>query len=452
MSGQMKVDFPPADDAVVRSVLTRFMHLEAQAKEKVAVATDKSENPEYLPWESLKYKKWLPEGFSAEEFWQLVKAIRSNELKKTPLVDEAGQPFLWCRLDRYDEFLHQLDMAMGGLHSRADHLGAKKQNRYYVDGLIEEAIASSQLEGAHTTRREALKIILESRDPADKHQRMIVNNHQAMQKIKHQWKDEALSVSLILDMHRLLTRDAIDNGHAGVFRKDEDGIIVQGQDNDEIAFIPPKMGCVARELKRFIDFANDDLGEAFIHPVIKAIMLHFYFAWLHPFCDGNGRMARCIFYWYLLRKGYAAFAYIPLSMRIKESPKQYGRAYLYSEQDDNDLTYFIDYNIRQLQLAKKDYEAYLVGRGEQEEEEKKIEIGGDYKFNGRQQQLIRHYMKDAQARTNVSSYSKVNQVTPVTAGRDLKYLEENGLVRSEKRGRNVFYYATDKLRQLVVDT
>ncbi len=451
MSGQMKVEFPPADDAAALKIVTRFLALEPEARKKTALGLYKSENPEYLPWESLKYKNWLPDGFTAEEFWQLIRAIRVNEFKKTPLSDEKGQPFVWCRLDRYDEFLHQLDMAMGGLHSRADHLGAKKQNHYYVDGLIEEAIASSQLEGAHTTRREALKMILESRDPADKHQRMIVNNHQAMQKIKHQWKDESLSLTLILDMHKLLTRDAIDNGHSGVFRKDEDGIVIQGQDSDEIAFVPPKMDCVEREIKNFIDFANDDLGESFIHPVIKAIMLHFYFAWLHPFCDGNGRMARCIFYWYLLRKGYAAFAYIPLSMRIKESPKQYGLAYLYSEQDHNDLTYFIDYNIRQLLLAKKDYEAYLAGQGDGVEETP-LTLRGDYHFNDRHLQLIRHYMKDKTARTNVSSYSKVNQVTPVTAGRDLKYLEENELVRSEKKGRNVFYYATDKLLGLVIES
>lgn len=448
MSGTIKLEFPKLTEAAGQDVLMRFFQHVREKKEDTLVALYRSENPEYLPWESLKYKDWVPDGFTAEEFWHAVKLWRSSDRMKTPLTDEGGQHFFWRRLDRYDEFLHRLDMAMGGMQYRADHLGPKKQNRYHVDALVEEAIASSQLEGAHTTRREALKMILESRDPVDKHQRMIVNNHQTMQKIKHQWKDEALSLTLILDMHKLLTRDAIDSGRPGVFREDGDGIIVQGRDNDEIAFIPPKMVFVRRALERFIDFANDELDIAFIHPVIKAIMLHFYFAWLHPFCDGNGRMARCIFYWYLLRKGYAAFAYIPLSMRIKDSPVQYARAYLYSEQDENDLTYFIDYNIRQLQQAKKDYEAYLAGKGERSEAQS-IKIDGPYQFNDRQTQLIRHYMKDKNARTNVSAYSKVYQVTPVTASRDLKYMEEQGLIYSEKKGRNVFYYPTDKMRALI---
>lgn len=450
MTGIIKLDFPRLDQEQGQKTLMRFLNIREQKEEAIG-AIVKSENPEYLPWESLKYKKWIPRGFTAEEFWHVVKFWRSNDMVKTPLKDADGTAFAWRRLDRYDEFLHQLDMAMGGMQYRADLLGAKKQNRYYVDALIEEAIASSQLEGAHTTRREALKMILESRDPVDKHQRMIVNNHQTMQKIKHEWKNEALSLPLILDMHKLLTRDAIDSGRPGVFREDGDGIIIQGRDSDEIAFIPPKMAFVKREMQRFIDFANDELHTSFIHPIIKAIMLHFYFAWLHPFCDGNGRMARCIFYWYLLRKGYTAFAYIPLSMRIKDSPVQYAKAYLYSEQDDNDLTYFIDYNIRQIQLARKDYEAYLIGKGERQEEDN-IKIDSPYKFNDRQMQLIRHYMKDKSARTNVSAYSKVNQVTPVTASRDLKYMEENGLIRSEKKGRNVFYYATDTMRDLIKDS
>lgn len=440
---------PKLDEKAEGSVLARLLSIRDEDGRHIGEALSKSENPEYLPWESLKYKDWIPKEFTAPEFWHLLQIWRQQSCIKTPLMDERRKKFVWRRLERYDEFLHKLDLSMGSMRRHSENLGHKKQNRYYVDALIEEAIASSQMEGAHTTRRDALKLILESRDPTDKHQRMIVNNHQTMQKIKHQWKDEALSLPLILDMHKLLTRDAIDNGHAGVMREDVDNIIIQGRDSDEIAFTPPKMECVNREILRFIDFANDELGN-FVHPIIKAIMLHFYFAWLHPFCDGNGRMARCIFYWYLLRKGYDAFAYIPLSVRIKDSPVLYANSYLYSEQDENDLTYFIDYNIRQIRLAKEDYETYLAGKGEREEEEKKIKIRGDYKFNERQKQLIRHYMKDAQARTNVSAYSKIYQVTPVTAGRDLKAMEADGLISSEKMGRNVFYYATDKLRALVL--
>jgi len=56
---------------------------------------------------------------------------------------------------------------------------------------------------------------------------------------------------------------------------------------------------------KLIEFANDEnITTGFIHPVIKAILLHFWIGYLHPFCDGNGRTARALFYWYLLKNDY----------------------------------------------------------------------------------------------------------------------------------------------------
>ncbi len=113
-------------------------------------------------------------------------------------------------------------------------------------------------------------------------------------------------------------------------------------------------------MEKLIQFSNDEPENAtFIHPVIKAIIIHFWIGYLHPFTDGNGRLARLLFYWYLIKEGYWAFVYLPISKAIKLSPKQYSMAYIYSEQDDNDMTYFIDYNIKKIKLAVREFKKYL---------------------------------------------------------------------------------------------
>jgi Fic family protein len=61
----------------------------------------------------------------------------------------------------------------------------------------------------------------------------------------------------------------------------------------------------------------------------------------HPFLDGNGRTARALFYWAAANNGYWLMEFISISQIIKQSPAQYGKSFLYSEYDENDVTYFI---------------------------------------------------------------------------------------------------------------
>ena len=66
-------------------------------------------------------------------------------------------------------------------------------------------------------------------------------------------------------------------------------------------------------------------------------------AYIHPFGDGNGRTARAIFYWSILRSGYWLFEYVSISKLIQEKRSDYDKAFIFTETDDFDLTYFIDF-------------------------------------------------------------------------------------------------------------
>ena len=145
-------------------------------------------------------------------------------------------------------------------------------------------------------------------------------------------------------------------------------------------------------------------------------------------------MARSLFYWYLWRKGYWHFSLLPISLLIKKSAKQYMNAFIYSEQDNNNLTYFIDYNLKKIQEAKKEFVDYVNRRSKRiERDERDYVLKDDYtkskaklKFNERQLKLLRYFMRKPNEKTNVSQHSHKHSVTKVTAVADLKYLKDNG--------------------------
>jgi Fic family protein len=107
------------------------------------------------------------------------------------------------------------------------------------------------------------------------------------------------------------------------------------------------------------------------------------------------------------------------------------------------LTYFIDYNIRKIIQAKKEFETYAERKWK--ENAKMTKLARDkYGLNDRQIQLLRYCYKNKDASASVTTHMKVNEVSRLTAAKDLKDLETNGFLSSKKIGRMVHYYATDK--------
>lgn len=407
----------------------------------------KTFQPEYLYWDKIK-NKTFPKNISKEEFWLLVKTIRKAQSMKSVIKDKSGNYFNWIKLPELEEFFHEIDLNTGGsLFISKKDVDEKNKQKLISRGVMEEAIASSQLEGANTTRKVAKQFLREGRKPRNESEQMILNSYKTMQLIESEYKNKKMGLDVILELHGIITKDinSIPEKERGVFRKDEDKIIIS--DSYEIYYEAPKMSFVKREFERFIKFANDDLSEPFVHPIIKAIMLHFWIGYLHPFTDGNGRLARAMFYWYLLKKDYWAFAYLPISKVIKESPIQYGNAYVYSEQDNLDLTYFVDYNIRKIKLSIKEFEKYLERKSKENLRMNKLSKT-KYSLNERQIQLLQYLYGDKNEKTSLNIHMNIYQVAKMTAIKDLKSLEELKFLTSKKQGRNVYYYATDKIGRL----
>jgi Fic family protein len=410
----------------------------------------KTSDAEYLYWDDFLYKEPSPKGISKESLWAVTKLMRKAQALPTPIRDTNGNFFTWSKLPYFEEFFHDLDMNTGGgLFVRSAEIDKANKQKLISRGIMEEAIASSQLEGAATSRQAAKKMLREGRKPKNSSEQMIVNSYFSMKSIEERYKDERMTFDLLLEMHGMITRDTLDSeSERPRLRQEGDPIVVSDDMDGTVYHEGPDIGFVKVELGRLIRFANDELEtERFIHPMIKAIMLHFWIGYLHPFTDGNGRLARLLFYWYLIRNGYWAFAYLPISKVIKRTPKQYIMAYVYSEQDDNDLSYFINYNIRKVKLAMREFLEYVKKQSEQNVSMRK-KYGMHYHLNDRQVHLLQYLHGDPDASTTLITHVNVNQVSRVTASKDLKDLVQKGFLVPTKRGRNVYYSGTEKIGKL----
>lgn len=401
----------------------------------------------YLHWHDFRHR--VPAGIDAQAAWAAVKLSRAAMLKPVGLQSESGQPFRFCLPDCAQTVIHKIDhlnAKLGCSVSSVSSMG--ESNAYLVESLMmEEAISSAQLEGATTTRKVAKQMLEKERPPVNDDERMIANNFLLMKLALHS-KDEPLSLELIRRFHGEATRSIEEhNSCPGEIRSNDD-IFVMGRDS-EIAHKPPAAARLPERLEALCLFANQNHdgheGRVFIHPAVKAIILHFMIGYEHPFNDGNGRTARGLFYWYMLKCGYWSFEYLSISALLKNSPMQYGESYLFTETDDFDLTYFVCHQLNVIQRAIDDFLQYIERKRRDflDVLELLAESGFNKNLNFRQIHLLKKVIRNPGRVFTSKEIKNDFDVSENTARTDLEKLYKLKLLGKSREGNTLFYIARD---------
>ena len=404
----------------------------------------------YYHWEELR-RRPPPEGFSSEEWWLGIKLSRRQGRRLLPFADVRGRPFSYVLTDEVYALLHQIDQqAAGRIGLPEDVVGSRDRHRYVVSSLMEEAIASSLLEGAATTRREARQLLRSGKPPSTTAERMVVNNYLTMQSIRHN-PQTPLTIEAVLDIHRVVTEGTMERPQdAGRMQlPGEERIDVGPQDDPDVVFhTPPPAEELPERMETLVAFANGEPPEPFVHPVVRAVALHFYLAYLHPFTDGNGRTARALFYRSLLRQGYWLAEYLSISRLLYRAPAQYGRAFLYTETDQADFTYFLLHQLDILRRSIEELRRYIEGKAAEVRRTEQA-LRGSRAFNHRQIDLLSSALRRPDEVYTIKSHQNTHGVTYPTAHSDLKELCEQGLLERRKSGREYrFYPAAERLQEL----
>ncbi len=412
------------------------------------------EKGRYLHWDKLRHLP-APEGLNAEQWWCSLKMARRNMYHQLPLLSKGGTAFQFAVPDQILRELHWLDRYAAGNIQTSDAItNTQTRNTYLIRSLIEEAINSSQLEGASTTRDVAREMIRQDRIPTDKSEQMILNNYQAMQFIRDM-KDEKLTSSMVFELHHILTRDTLNENEVGRFRENTDDIHVIDKATHKYLHTPPSADQLTERLQLLCDFANNDIesGNAFLHPVIKAIVLHFMLAYDHPFCDGNGRTARALFYWSMARQGYWLMEFVSISRVIKQAPVRYGKAFLFTETDDNDLSYFLIHQLDAVHQAVNDLNVFLDEKMQGVNEAERLLIDNPRlrgKLNFRQLALLRHALKHPRFSYVVQEHQRSHGVSYDVARKDLLNMSDKlNLLIKTKQGKRYYFVAPHDLKQRI---
>ncbi|KLT70580.1 Fic family protein [Flavobacterium sp. ABG] len=375
-------------------------------------------NDDYLYWDKVKYKT---KSIEPEQYWNAVKLSRS--FNKQNILFGTYQ-FNFNVTDYILRLLHHFDLNIGGNLGSNVGITETDKNKFLISSIMEEAISSSQMEGANTTRKAAKEMIQKERKPKNKSEQMIMNNYATMKYIV-QHKNDDLTPEKLLFIHRLIANNTLDSiEEEGKFRENND-IYVVNYSNSEIVHIPPKKEEIELIMNDLCVFFNEE-QKTFIHPIIKGIIIHFMIGWIHPFTDGNGRTARALFYWYMLKKGYWLTEYLTISTIIKDTKTQYEKAFLYSEIDQNDLTYFITYHIKTMEkafIALKEY----ISRKQKEviQAAKFVKIPN---VNDRQAQILKILNEDSDRVLSSKEMENRFGISNFTARSDLNNLESLGFL------------------------
>ncbi len=395
-------------------------------------------NERYLHWDEIRYRVDADKALGT---WAVMKLLRSNNLMS---IDICGLKLKYSLLSSFLEMLHHIDMDSAG-YVTMENPGEKNVKKYVISSLMEEAIASSQLEGAATTRKDAKKMLRTQRKPSNISELMIFNNYLAMEHIT-KTQDRKMDIDLILEIHKTITSGTLHEGSEweGRFREDNETVVGDTSREDVVFHIPPKYDRIPGLIQELCDFINND--DEFIHPIIKGIIIHYLIGYIHPFVNGNGRVARSLYYWYVMKKGYWLMEYTSISRIIKKSQTRYGLAYQYSETDDYDLTYFIRFNLSCIENAVDDLRAYIERKNEELNKiYETVESNKELSFN--EMTILKDYSREYTPFT-IKELSNRYVISYQTARNYVGHLNELGYIKPVYKERKAVLYSVSDDKKL----
>lgn len=403
--------------------------MDTNAKELI----EKFSTENYLSKEEIGYR--LPNDLALEEFWQETVKFRKQKSETLLFSDQAGQKFWYLLTPVLQKEIYEIDSS--GKDSLYRVVKKEIENELIKDSLIEEALYSSVIEGAFSTMKRLRELVAEERKPVDINDQMVLNNYNAMQFILQE-KHKELSVDFILKLHKIVTEKTLfeDEAYAGRFR--DDMVYVKDKRRDIVIYTPPPAEQIEPAMKQLIEWVNEKNDANFIHPLIKASFIHFYFVYIHPFFDGNGRTARALFYYFMIKNGYEFFKYFSISVVVQKTKIQYYKAIKDAEDCNADITYFLLYmastiseSIRLVteRIAQHYQRDFVFIRLK----EKKILL------NERQEKFLKRFLVSDKRAITIKAYKDWFKVVYETARRDLEDLAAKGILLKSKHRREFMY-------------
>ena len=401
----------------------------------------------YLPWDEVRYRQ-PPARLTRRLWWLSLSSARRAAQRELPLHARGAKPFWFCQTGPLPGYLRRWDADVSAYDVHRDlGLTDAERSQLRISSEMFESIQSSRLEGANTTREVAVEMLRDGRVPRDYSERMIVNNYAAMQLIS-QWSQdsEPFDREHILELHRVVTDGTLRDHDVGRLQTPADPRVYVVSRGGEVVHEPPPASELPERIRRLCEFENERTDSTDPHPLIRAILVHFMIGYDHPFADGNGRTARALFYWSLLRSGLWLAPFLPISQFLLTAPGQYSRAYQYVHADGNDVTYFLLHQLQVIERALHQLNDHVSGMRSWMVRAQRV-TDGEAGLNQRQTDLLAELLPDPDRYITIARHRRVNGVSYAVAHGDLNDLVERGLLTRERMGRRLQFRPAPDLQE-----
>lgn len=221
----------------------------------------------------------------------------------------------------------------------APMLPAKEASLKYA-AVLANAHASTSIEGNTLTIDDVNKLaeggeVLKTR----KEKQEVLNYLSALDNLENLSSDGIFNTEHLLRCHKQITKDVLDNKDwEGVLRRHK--VIVGNQKTGEIAFIPPRWEEAPQMIEKFFIWLN---AKKDIHPIIESGITHYQLAKIHPFYDGNGRVARFAAYWTLVKRKFDERRILNPDEYYNKDRKNYYEALKTVDPQTQDMTQWLEY-------------------------------------------------------------------------------------------------------------
>lgn len=374
------------------------------------------------------------------EFWKSLDEFRREQCTTVELFDQTGNKLRFFENEIIKKQIENINAE--GTDQLEDLIPDEIKDAALIDSIIDEAFSSSVIEGAFSTRKRAQEMITKKLGPKTKSELMILNNYKAIRYTLENI-DEEITTDFIYHIWELLTKNTLEEGdYTECFRT---GPVYINNKLGEIVYEGPDHSAVPEMMDNLVKFINVKTDG--IHPIIKSMVIHYYFVYIHPFFDGNGRTARALMNLYLMKSGYDFFKYFSISKILVEKRNKYYEAIKTCEDADNDITYFLEfYSVLLVQTITEIRKTYI------NQFSKKLIVRHLEKtnivLNSRQLNTLDVAIKNNRKSLDVAEYIKKHKVVQETARKDLGQMVEYGIFEKSKVGKK-YVYALKEIVSLI---
>ncbi|MBP8763130.1 MAG: Fic family protein [Acetoanaerobium sp.] len=393
----------------------------------------------YLPLEKIRIAKLYKnlkefKNIDINEFWKELSDFRKSIGKKLIFLDKEERNLFFNYTKESREYVNFIEDL--GRDKIEDIIPDDIKESALIDSLIDEAFSSSVIEGAYSTRKRAHDMIINNKQPKNKSEKMILNNFRALEYTMDNIEEE-LTHDIVYSIWEILTNETIEE--EDICSGYRTGDVEVRNKKDELVFEGPSSNEIQEMMESLIEYFN---GIDNTNPIVKACIIHYYFVYIHPFFDGNGRTARALMHMYLIRNGYDFLKYFSISKILVDNRSGYYESIRTCEIHESDVTYFIDFYTKLLIDTISEIRKNYLNQFSKKIIFESIEMKNVI-LNARQEKVLNYFLKRTKSNIDIKEYTKKYQVTTETARKDLQILVDFGFFKKIKSGKKYLYNFND---------